>query len=331
MSRLDPILETRNLTVEIKGRRGLFLPRAEAVRPVDGVSLTIFKGEVYGLVGESGCGKTTLARTLLGLRRETSGEILLRGESVHGADMKSARRMRKCIQYVHQDAIGSLDPWWSIGSTLREALKVAGGNPRDPTAVNEALTSVGLDKNTADRFPHELSGGQARRAALARIVAMRPEIVILDEPTAGLDLSVQALVLNLLLSIKKTLGLTIVLISHDMNVVRLVCDRISVMYRGRIVEEGPVQRVLGTPYHPYTRALLAVTPRLVRGFRPASTAFTTDAANWADACAFYPRCDFAGLECRKIRPRHEAIDEDSQVACLRWRDISSNTLVEVRN
>ena len=220
MSSGAPILEIRDLTVLLGGKRRWLRPSVPAVRAVGGVSLAVQPGEILGLVGESGCGKTTLGRTVLGLQRETSGDILLDGEIVSRLPPKPARRRRNDIQYVHQDAAAALDPWWSIGRTLEEGLRIHGvasaGERREQ--VDAILEAVGLDRFARLRYPHELSGGQLRRVALARILVLRPRFVILDEPTSGLDMSVQATVLNLLLELRERFGL---------NEGECLCARIS--------------------------------------------------------------------------------------------------------
>lgn len=262
----DPILELRDVSVLLGGSRGLFRKTVAPVRAVDGVSLSIATGEVLALVGESGSGKTTLGRMVLGLQRESVGDILLDGRSVSGVDSDRARKIRSDIQYVHQDAAAALDPWWSIGATLREGLLIHGVRSAKQRAetVDAMLVSVGLEPDAGRRYPHEFSGGQLRRVALARILLLRPRLLILDEPTSGLDMSVQATVLNLLLDLRRALGLTYLFISHDLSVVERLSDRVAIMYRGRIVECAATAEVFARPTHPYTQSLVAAAPRLDR-------------------------------------------------------------------
>jgi oligopeptide/dipeptide ABC transporter ATP-binding protein len=304
---MTPILEVEDLTVALGGRTrwiGRSVPPVQAVR---GVSLAAAPGEVLGIVGESGCGKTTLGRTILGLQRESGGRILLDGALVSGLAPQAARRVRNAVHYVHQDAGASLDPWWSIGRALEEALVVQGIRDRAErrARIAEVLEAVGLDAAAGRRYPHEFSGGQLRRVALARILALRPRIVVLDEPTSGLDMSVQAMVLTLLRDLQVRYGLTYLFISHDLSVVRRFCDRVAIMYLGRTVEQAPVAQIFAAPRHPYTRSLLAAAPRL-SGRRvesaPALQGEPPSAARLPPGCAFAPRCAMAEDLCHARDP-----------------------------
>ncbi len=271
-----PLLQLRDVSVLLGGSRGLFRRPVEPRRAVNGVSLEIQAGEIVALVGESGCGKTTLGRCILGLQREAEGNILLDGKLVSGLAPERARLARRAIQYVHQDAAAALDPWWSIGRALQEGLLIHGvrSAAERRAAVAEMLAAVGLDADAARRYPHEFSGGQLRRVALARILLLRPRLLILDEPTSGLDMSVQATVLNLLLELRRAFGLAYLFISHDLSVVERLSDRVAIMHRGVIVETNRTAEVFARPAHPYTQALLAAAPRLDRrlGKRPIALA-----------------------------------------------------------
>ena len=326
MTEASPLLELCDITVLLGGERRLFGKKTAPVRAVGGVSLDLREGEILGIVGELGCGKTTLGRTILGLQREAAGEIRLGGHLVSGLAPKRARIARADIHYVHQDAAAALDPWWSIGHTLEEGLVIHGAGPAAlrRARVDEVLDAVGLDASVRPRYPHELSGGQLRRVALARILLLQPRVVVLDEPTSGLDMSVQATVLNLLLELRRRVGLTYLFISHDLSVVERFCDRVAIMYLGRIVELAPANEIFARPLHPYTRALLAAAPRLdpePRGVRQPVAGEPPSAARLPPGCVFAPRCPYAEPACGEGQPASEFAAPGHRVACRRWRDI----------
>ena len=258
------ILETIDLSMEFKRPRKMFGPAPKPVKAVEGVDLSVRKGEVLGIVGESGSGKSTLAKTILGLYAPSRGSIILEGNQSHWTSRRQARRERHAIQYVHQDPGAALDPWWSIGRTLHEALLINGEKDarQRERLIGTMMEAVGLSSEYCKRYPHELSGGQQRRIGIARTLILKPSIVILDEPTSGLDMSVQKTVLTLVHGIRKEFDLTYLFVSHDLSVVRHLCDRTAIMKDGCIVEIGDTASIFADPQHEYTRTLIAAAPSL---------------------------------------------------------------------
>jgi oligopeptide transport system ATP-binding protein len=259
-----PLLEVRDLVKHFPATRGLLSRREPAtVRAVDGVSFELAKGESLGLVGETGSGKTTIARLVAGLLPATSGSIRLLGEEVQGASAARLRRLRREVQMVFQDPYSSLNPRKTAGSMVAAPLEIHGlaaGRAERRARVEELMERVGLSPEHYNRYPHEFSGGQRQRIGIARALALRPRLVLADEPVSALDVSIQAQILNLLRDLRRDLGLTLVLISHDLSVVRHMCDRVAVMHRGRIVELAESDRLYAEPQHEYTRTLLAAVP-----------------------------------------------------------------------
>jgi oligopeptide/dipeptide ABC transporter ATP-binding protein len=322
-----PMLAARGLQVEFQ-QSGLFGRRKHPpLRAVDGVDLDIHRGEILGLVGESGCGKTTLGRTLLGQKQESGGEIRFDERLVSGQAPRQARQVRRDIQYVHQDPGAALDPWWTVGATLHESLIIGGirDKAERDARISEMLAAVGLDASACERYPHEFSGGQQRRIGLARTLILRPSLVILDEPTSGLDLSVQATVLALFLEMKQRFDLTYLFISHDLSVIRMLCDRVAVMYLGRIVEEAPASQLFRSPQHPYTRALLAAAPRLDPDallVNPSLQGDPPSLRSIPSGCRFEPRCPVREDRCRSIDPQLTSVADRHRSACIRSTPIT---------
>ena len=298
-----PALETRDVSCVFQVSQG-FMKGTKPLRAVNGVSLKVPKGQVVGLVGESGCGKSTLASILLGLQRPTSGDVRYSGESALGFTRKQVARR---IQPIFQDPYSSLNPTKSIRAIVSQPLRIHEvGDPAEwDRQVDEMLELVGLPKRVAGSFPSQLSGGQRQRVAIARALIMRPEIVICDEPTSALDVSVQSQILNLLQDLKEELGLTYLLISHNLAVVQHMADRVAVMYLGRIVEEGPADDLFRAPMHPYTRALLdsVLTPDPNLGVPDTHLgAQFPNPINPPDGCSFHPRCVKCIDVCRTTPP-----------------------------
>jgi oligopeptide/dipeptide ABC transporter ATP-binding protein len=299
------------------GSGGLF-GRGRPVQAVTDVSLAIGRGEAVGLVGESGSGKSTIGRLLLGLLQPSEGYVVLDGVNLGQARGRQLRRLRRRMQLVFQDPYASLDPRRRIGDQIADGLAIHDLCAKsERRAQTEALlVQVGLPASHADRYPHEFSGGQRQRVGIARALSTRPEFLVADEFVSALDVSVQAQVLALLADLRTRLGLGLLLISHDLHVVRLLCDRVLVLYLGRIMEQGPAAEVLNNPRHPYTRALLSAAPSLDPTRRRTRILLQGDPPNPADppsGCVFRTRCPWTITECaetvptpRHVGPRHEA-------------------------
>ncbi len=260
---MSPFLEIRNVSVCYPGRKSVWGKNAPGVLAVDGVSLSLQKGEVLGLVGESGCGKSTLSRVIMQLLSPTSGSIILRGENLTALSARQIRRRRLDFQMIFQDPYSSLNPRYTVYATLAEAIRQrhrSWGRQQMKQAVAELMQKSGLDPRLMLKYPHEFSGGQRQRIAIARALAPEPKLIIADEPVSALDVSIQSQILNLLMALTRELQLTMIFISHDLSVVRYMADNIAVMKQGRIVEYGEAERVMGSPEHPYTKQLLAAVP-----------------------------------------------------------------------
>ncbi|MDO9436939.1 ABC transporter ATP-binding protein [Hydrogenophaga sp.] len=314
------LLSCQDLTKEFElSPRGLFGAPATRLRAVDGVSFQVSEGQTLGIVGESGCGKSTTAKLLLRLEQATAGSIRFDGKDVQHASGEALRTYRKSVQGVFQDPFTSLNPRMTVGDSIAEPLRASAGlSRRDMAArVAELLDLVGIRPAAARLYPHEFSGGQRQRIAIARGLAINPRVLILDEPVSALDVSIRAQILNLLQDLQVRLNLSYVLISHDLHVIAHMCDRIAVMYLGRIVEEGPAHEIVERPQHPYTEALFsaslspdpdAVSRRIVlRGEIPSPISPPT-------GCSFHPRCPQAMAVCSSQRPTTVAT-QDGVVAC----------------
>jgi peptide/nickel transport system ATP-binding protein len=309
VDRGEPLLSVRGLEKHYPVTQGFLKTEVGRVRAVDGVSFDLHPGEAFGIVGESGCGKTTVALTMTRLREPTGGEIRFRGRDVTAFDREELKRFRRSVQVVFQDPNSSFDPRMSVGDAIAEPLVVQGmadaGRRRE--VVEDLLERVGLSAADAERYPHELSGGQKQRVGLARALAVNPDVIVADEPVSALDVSVKAEILSLMRRLQETHDLTIVVISHDLGVVEEICDRVAVMYLGEFVEVGPTDRLFAEPRHPYTEGLLAAIPSPDPGGRGFGTEIRGDVPDAADppsGCRFHTRCPAV------IQPESVDLDQD---------------------
>jgi len=315
----DVLLRAEGVTKHFPIREHLLGRRL--LRAVDGVDLELARGETLGIVGESGCGKSTLGFVLLGLLPPTAGRVTFLGRDVHRAAGRELKRLRRDLQVVFQDPYGSLNPRMTVGEIVERPLIVhrLGSAAERQLRVAELFRSVGLRPEMASRYPHEFSGGQRQRIALARAIATSPKLVVADEPTSALDVSVQAKILNLLKDLQASLGLTYVFISHDMRVIRHMCDRVAVMYLGKIVEIADKDALFEGPRHPYTRALLAdvpgLDPRRRRRRQPALEGDPPSPMQPPAGCRFHPRCPFAQEVCRATEPALRPLGPAHLAAC----------------
>ena len=319
------IVRVKGLKTHFAIRRGVFSRIRGWVRAVDGVDLEIPRGRTVGLVGESGCGKTTLGRTLLRLIPATAGEVWFEDEVVFSAKRSRMRQLRRQMQIVFQDPIGSLNPRMSVETIVGEPLKVHGlarGRTLRERVIN-LLEQVGLSGRFLNRYPHEFSGGQRQRIGIARALALDPSFIVCDEPVSALDVSIQAQILNLLADLQDQLGLSYLFIAHNLAVIEHFCDEVAVMYLGQIVERASSEELYRNPAHPYTRTLLAAVPvpdPRVRKERKVPEGDVPDVAGLLSGCPFEPRCPLAEERCRQERPQLGEVSPGHFVACLRSGD-----------
>lgn len=317
----EPILQVRALKKHYPVKDGiLFSKPSRFVKAVDDVSFDVFKGETLGIVGESGCGKSTMARLVTQLVKPTSGSVLFKGKDLSGLSGQELKQERKHIQMVFQNPYASLDPRKTVEQLIMEPLVIHNVGTRQErlAKVRELLEVVGLSAYQAQRYPHEFSGGQRQRINIARALALNPDLVICDEPVSALDVSIQAQVINLLKDLQSRFGLTYIFISHDLNVVKYISDRIVVMYLGKVVEMGTFEDIYNNPRHPYTRALLSAVPKenpFLEKERILLSGDVPSPINPPAGCHFHKRCPFAVEACGKSYPELVADQEGHAVAC----------------
>jgi len=318
---MTELIKLDNVVKYFPLRKGLFQKGQVFLKAVDGVSFSINERETFGLVGESGCGKTTVAKLILLLEQLTSGTISFEGKEVHKLSGEGLREFRRSVHAVFQDPFSSLNPRMRVGTILSEPLRVhhasSGNNIRE--RVSELLEIVGLPPESTDRYPHEFSGGQRQRIAVARSLALNPRLLVLDEPVSALDVSIRAQILNLLVNLQKRLGLTYLIIAHDLAVVGHMSTNTGIMYLGKIVELGASEEVYGNPLHPYSKALMATVPRPDPSYHPESilTGEVPSPVNPPPGCHFHTRCSNTSGICSREEPPMVKLSPNHYVACHR--------------
>ncbi len=324
MQKSDLLLEVKDLKVHFKLRGGMFSGKQETVKAVDGVSFHVKRGETLGMVGESGCGKSTTGLAVLRMVEPDAGQVILDGTDITALGRRELRRERRKMQMVFQDPFGALNPRMRVLDIIGEPLivhKMYKDKADYRRQVLELMEMVGLNPDMSERFPHEFSGGQRQRIGIARALAAKPQLIICDEPVSALDVSIQAQVINLLEDLQAQLGLTYLFIAHDLAVVKHICDRIVVMYLGRIVEVASRDELYDNPQHPYTQALLSAIPiadpdpEVQKKFQPALQGEVPSPVNPPPGCPFHPRCPHAWAVCSQRRPQTVNTSEGHAVAC----------------
>lgn len=321
------LLEVKDLKMYFPVHEGFFARKVADVKAVDGVSFAIQKGKTFGLVGESGCGKTTTGKCILRIYDPTSGEIRYKGRNIAHASKMQITPFRREIQLIFQDPYSSLDPRQSVAMILREAIieDHARHTPSEiKSRVDELLCTVELDPSMRDRYPHEMSGGQRQRLGIARALACNPELIVCDEPVSALDVSIQAQVINLLKKLQNEYGLTYLFVAHDLAVVRHIADEIGVMYLGKIVEKMDAAELYSNPLHPYTKALMSAVPitdyyEEQKRHRIILEGEVPSPIHAPKGCPFNPRCRYATEQCRRVMPEMQQVGENHLIACHNWK------------
>jgi oligopeptide/dipeptide ABC transporter ATP-binding protein len=327
----QPLLEVRDLKKYFPIKGGIFSKTIGHVQAVDGISFQLFPGETVGLVGESGCGKSTAARAILRLIEPTGGEVLFEGQDILKLGKKPMRSLRREMQIIFQDPYASLNPRMTVASIVGEPLeihKIAKGRQKEEKVAN-ILEKVGLRPEHMRRYPHEFSGGQRQRIGIARALALNPKLIIGDEPVSALDVSIQAQVINLLEDLQKEFNLTYLIIAHDLSVVEHISNRVAVMYLGKIVEMASDRELYRNPSHPYTEALLSAVPRpdpTIKKQRIILSGDVPSPINPPSGCRFHTRCLYAKADCKVNEPQLEDIGGGHYVACHYWRDVQAKRL-----
>ncbi len=315
-----PLLEVKDLKVHYPIEEGFLSKSGNVVKAIDGVNFSIYENETYGLVGESGCGKSTTGKAILRLIEPVVGEVIFEGKDINQISRKEMRKVYKDMQLIFQDPYASLNPRMTVGQLIEEPLIVNSNlnSGERKVRVSELLEIVGLNAYHAPRYPHEFSGGQRQRIGIARALALNPKIIIADEAVSALDVSIQSQVLNLLRKLQREFGLTYLFISHDLSVVKHISDRIGVMYLGRIVEQGTKHGLYDKPLHPYTQALFSASPTIKAESRKERIVLKGDMpspTNPPTGCAFHPRCFAAMSKCKTVQPKLQNMGDGHYVAC----------------
>lgn len=316
----EVILKVSNLKKHFPIKNSVLSKCDSAVKAVDDVSFEVFQGETLGIVGESGCGKSTMAKVIIQLLQATGGSVEIEGKQIQSTNKRELKKVRRDIQMVFQDPYASLNPKWTLQRTLLEPLKVhkIGDSKERREKIEFIMNAVGLNSTYAERFPHEFSGGQRQRIGIARALILNPKIIVADEPVSALDISVQAQVINLLKDLQDKFNLTYLFITHDLSVVKHISDRVLVMYLGKIVEISTTQKLFENSLHPYTKALISAVPEVdpkVRKGRIILKGDVPNPANPPSGCTFHTRCPYAMEQCKTVSPELAEIEPEQFVAC----------------